>query len=191
MPTKRPAGATFGIVRVPPAFQSPSATGEVEFTNPPNPLSAKLGARFGGIDAAAIARAEAALQSLSSQFDGWLKDEVEKLEAAHRAVHAAGATAEGMNALYIHAHDLKGLGGTYGFPLISRVAGSLCKLMDGPGGRGPGPLSLVDAHVDAVRAMVRGDIRAADHPTGLALAQALEGRMADYAAAQPGASPAR
>lgn len=174
---------------MPQAYPTPLPAGGAQFTTPPNPLRAKVGARFGGVDANAIARAEAALQSLSSQFDGWLKDEVEKLEAAHRAVHGAGAPAEGMDALYTHAHDLKGLGVTYGFPLISRVAASLCKLMDGPGGRDASPLFLIDAHVDAVRAMVRGDIRAADHPVGVALAQALETRMADHAAGTTGAPP--
>lgn len=163
------------------APQATSKAGEAEFIQPPNTLRAKVGARFGGIDADAIARAEAALAGLASQFDGWLKDEAEKLEAAHRDIRAGGATPERMNTFYTCAHDLKGLGGTYGFPLISRIAGSLCKLMDGAGGRTQAPLFLIDAHVDAIRAVIRGDIRAADHPVGVTLAQALEVRVRDYA----------
>ena len=82
-----------------------------------------------------------------------------------------------MEALYTHAHDLKGLGATYGFPLISRIAGSLCRLMEGGSGRERAPLFLIDAHIDAVRAVIRDDIRDAEHPVGRALADALETRV--------------
>ena len=160
--------------------QAAPKAGEAEFIQAPNTLRAKVGARFGGVDAEAIARAEAALAGLASQFDGWLKDEAEKLEAAHREVRDHGATTERMNALYTCAHDLKGLGGTYGFPLVSRMAGSLCKLMDGAGGRTAAPLFLIDAHIDGIRALIRDDIRAVDHPVGVALSRALEARVAEY-----------
>lgn len=159
---------------------SPKAS-EAEFIQAPNTLRAKVGARFGGVDAEAIARAEAALAGLASQFDGWLKDEAGKLEAGYREVREHGATPERMNDLYTCAHDLKGLGGTYGFPLVSRMAGSLCKLMDGADGRTAAPLFLIEAHIDGVKALIRGDIRAADHPVGVALSQALEARVAEYA----------
>ena len=38
---------------------------------PPNPLRAKVGGGFGGIDANAIARAEEALKAMSAQFGPW------------------------------------------------------------------------------------------------------------------------
>ena len=41
---------------------------------PPNTLRLKLGGRFGAIDPAAIAKAEAALKSLSGNFSQWLQD---------------------------------------------------------------------------------------------------------------------
>ena len=47
----------------------------------PNTLRMKVGSRFGGIDASAVAKAEAALKGLSAQFGQWLQDEIVKLEA--------------------------------------------------------------------------------------------------------------
>ena len=155
-------------------------TGEV--IQPPDSLRRKLGPRFSGVDAAAVARAEAALKTLSAQFGRWLNEEIAKLEHARHLIHIEGADARTMGELYLHAHDLKGLGGTYEYPLITRVAGTLCKLMDGPGGRAAAPLMLVDAHIDAIRAIVRDEIRDADHPVGAALAGALEQRVAAYVA---------
>jgi hypothetical protein len=150
----------------------------------PNKLLQKVGSRFSGVDSAAIAKAEEALRSLSSQFGQWLQDEIDKLEAARAAVRAQGVTAATMDQIYLHGHDLKGLGGTYEYPLISRIAGSLCKLMDGPGGHAGAPLFLVDAHIDAIRAVARDGIRDPEHPTGRALAQALEMRVNDHAEAK-------
>jgi chemotaxis protein histidine kinase CheA len=161
--------------------QSAPKAPQAEIIQPPNTLRAKVGARFAGVDAEAIARAEAALASLASQFDGWLKDEAEKLEAAHRDLRELGPSPERLNALYTRAHDLKGLGTTYGFPLISRIMGSLCKLLDAPAMRAKVPMFLLDAHIDAVRAVVRDQIKDPAHPVGLALCQALETRVAEHA----------
>jgi hypothetical protein len=52
---------------------------KVEVINVPNTLRAKVGGRLGAIDTGAIAKAEAALADLSSQFDQWLEDEVNKV----------------------------------------------------------------------------------------------------------------
>jgi len=145
----------------------------------PNMLKLKVGGR-GGIDMAAIAKAEAALKSLSGNFSQWLNDEIVKLEAARQEVRAAGLNALTVEALYLRAHDLKGLGATYEFPLITRLAGSLCKLIDEPDSRLSAPMFLVDAHIDAIKACVRDDIRTDTHPVGKILAVELEGRVTDY-----------
>ena len=87
------------------------------------------------------------------------------------------ATAE---ALYFRAHDLKGLGTTYQYPLVTRLAGSLCKMMDDPAKRMAAPLMLIDAHIDAIKAVVRDQIQTDDHPTGKILAETLESKVAQH-----------
>ena len=146
---------------------------------PPNTLRLKLGGRLGAIDSSAIARAEAALKSLSSNFAQWLQDEVAKLEAARQAVRAQGPDAETIEALYMRAHDLKGLGSTYEFPLVTRIAGSLCRLIDDKDKRVVAPMSLIDAHIDAIRAAVREDIKTDEHPAGRLLIEELERKVAE------------
>lgn len=145
------------------------------FIQPPNTLRLKVGgSRFGGIDPSALAKAEAALQSLSSQFDQWLNDELVKLDAARAAIQSEGYTQTSAEGLYLRAHDLKGLGATYGYPLITRVAASLCKLTDSEAVRMRAPLFLIDAHIDAIKAIVRDQIKEEEHPVGQALAIELE-----------------
>jgi hypothetical protein len=149
----------------------------------PNHLRLKVGGgRLGAIDPAAIAKAEAALKGLSGNFAQWLDDEVSKLEAARQTVRSQGLTQENMESLYLRAHDLKGLGATYGFPLITRIAGLLCRLIDDKSKRLEAPMALVDAHIDAIKAAVRDDIKNEDHPVGRALVQELEGRISEFGA---------
>jgi hypothetical protein len=141
-----------------------------------NPLSAKVGGRFPGIDADAIAKAEAALASLADNFTQWLEEEINKLEQARQVVHEQG--------LYISAHDLKGLGTTYEFPIITRLAASLCRLIDEPERRSKAPLLIIDAHIDAIKAAVRANIRDDSHPVGKTLAEELESNVKQFLASE-------
>ena len=146
----------------------------------PNKLGAKVGGggRLGAIDPAAIAKAEAALKSLSGNFAQWLNDELAKLEAARQTVRSDGVTAETMESLYLRAHDLKGLGTTYGYPLVTRIGSSLCWLLHEAESRLSAPVALVEAHVDAISASVRRNIRSDADTTGRALAEELEAQTA-------------
>jgi hypothetical protein len=165
-----------------------STTAQSEVIQVPNTLRLKVGSRFGGLNAGAVAKAEAALKSLSSQFSQWLQDELDKLEAARATIRAEGVTKENTDKLYTHAHDLKGLGTTYEFPIITRMAGSLCKLIETPEQRIKAPMKLVDAHIDAIRAAVRDDIRDDANPMGRILAQELERQVAVHIAADKASS---
>ncbi|WP_293378269.1 Hpt domain-containing protein [Phenylobacterium sp.] len=149
-----------------------------QMIQPNNALRLKVGGgRLGAIDPAAIAKAEAALKSLASNFSQWLNDEIVKLEAARQTVKAQGVTAETMENLYLRAHDLKGLGTTYGYQLITRIAGSLCRMIDDKEKRASAQLDLVDAHIDAIKAAVRDDIKSDEHPVGRVLVEELERRV--------------
>ena len=144
----------------------------------PPSLRLKVGGRFGAIDPSAIAKAEAALKSLSGNFAQWLSEEVVKLDAARQLVRDNGVTAETMETLYLRAHDLKGLGTTYEFPLITRIGASLCRLIDDKDKRLSVSLPLVDAHIDAIKAAVRDSIKTDDHPVGRILIEELERKVA-------------
>ena len=149
---------------------------------PPNALRMKVGGGF-GINADAVARAEEALKAMAAQFDQWLKDEIVKLDAAQARICEEGYTPETAENLYFRAHDLKGLGTTYEYPLVTRIAGSLCKMLDDAGKRMQAPTTLLDAHIDAIRAVVRDQIKTDEHPVGRTLAETLEAKVAEYRAA--------
>ena len=146
----------------------------------PNTLRAKVGGRLGALDNEAIAKAEAALADLSTHFESWLMDEIKKLEDVQLVIKEEGLNAKNADQLFYRAHDLKGLGTTYGFPLITRISGSLCKMLDEEDKRAVAPWKLVEAHMDAIRAVVRGQIKTEEHPVGKVLSETLEARVKEH-----------
>lgn len=152
----------------------------------PNLLKLKVGSTGGGIDLIAVAKAEAALKALSSSFGEWLQDEIDKVETARAEIVANGLTVETARALYLSAHDLKGLGSTYEYPLVSRIAGSLCKLMEEAGPLPAKAMKLIDAHIDTIKAVVRDGVKSESHPVGDVLATELEGQVNRAAALTQG-----
>ncbi len=155
----------------------------IEVITPPNMLKAKVGGKLASFDKAAIARAEAALQNLSSEFDTWMDDELKALEASFAQLQADGVMGPAGDAFYKAAHELKGLGTTYSFPLVTRLMGATCKLFElHEDDRSKVKMALIGAFVQATQAAVRDGIRTDEHPVGRALAEELERQVLATAA---------
>jgi chemotaxis protein histidine kinase CheA len=149
----------------------------IEIITPPNMLKAKVGGALPAANEAMMARAEAAVDDLRQNFKAWLEEEVAKLEALMRTARTQGLEGETGEALFTSAHDLRGLGSTYEFPIITRIAASLSKLIETAEQRAAAPLALVDAHVGAIRAAILQNVRDDTDPIGKALAEELETRV--------------
>lgn len=113
----------------------------------------------------AIAQAEDALNEIKSEFRGWMNDECETMEAARMAIHREGRTPESIRTIFAAAHDIRGHAAVFGYPLAGKIAGTLCRLIDECAASDI-PLTLVDSHVDAVRAVIREGVHDIDHRTG-------------------------
>lgn len=157
---------------------------EVQFYPPSNRLRSKVKVREPGdsFDASAIERAEKALDKLSVRFEGWINEEVDRLQAARDDVDKHGHRGEYADELFRAAHDLKGQGLTFGYPLVTYVAGSLCKLLEVliEIKSKTAPIDLIDHHVDAIRAIVRNAIKDNTHNTGSELATSLAAATEAY-----------
>ncbi|MGJ3230535.1 MAG: Hpt domain-containing protein [Oceanicaulis sp.] len=149
----------------------------IEIINPPNMLKVKVGGKLPTADQAMIQRAENALNNLKTEFGDWLGEEVAKLEEYLKACKAQGLAGDMGEMLFTCAHDLRGLGTTYEFPIITRIAASLSKLIETPQQRAHVPMALVEAHVGAIRAAVLQNIRDDRDPIGAQLADELETRV--------------
>ena len=154
----------------------------IEIFTPPNVLKAKVGGSLAPIDKAAIARANQALDNLSGQFQEWIEDELVRLDAAWSDYSDAPAAERDSKVEKIHcvAHDLKGLAKTYEYPLVGRMAACLCRISSDEVDRTASPANLIKAHIDGIRAAIKGGIKTEEHPVGLSLVQELETQAADF-----------
>ena len=151
----------------------------IELFMPPNMLKAKVGGGvFSGLDMAAIKRAETAMEEIKSEFSAWAAADVEKLIAA-RARYAETPDAASRDALLRAAHDMKGQAATFNYPMISRVAGSLSKLIGELAANAELPLGLVDAHVSAIHVIYRDKVMDESNKLAVALTRELEARVAE------------
>jgi HPt (histidine-containing phosphotransfer) domain-containing protein len=125
-----------------------------EVITPPHKLRKALAAAREA-DEDPVARAEAALAELSGEFASWMNAECTRLEAARQDVKRGGFTETAHDELFRAAHDIKGEAGTFGFPAVVGAADSLCRLLEHTPDLTRIPMTLVDQHVDAVRAITR------------------------------------
>src|ERR1700733_11380369 len=129
-----------------------------EVITPSHPLRRGVGPA-GPRDDDPIARAEAALVQLSSEFTGWMESECERLESARQDIKRQGFTEKTHDTLFRAAHDVKGEVATFGYPEVAPAAESLCRLLEHTPHFKRIPVLLVDQHVDAIRAIIREHAR--------------------------------
>jgi chemotaxis protein histidine kinase CheA len=128
----------------------------------------------------AVLRADETLKAMAGSMQQWIETDIDRLQDLRLAAEAAHWDAASVEALMGAAHDMKGVGATYGFPLVTDIAASLCRLTETDAGkvvvhRDP---TLARAHVDALRALVRDGVRSGSHPVGHALKLTLEAEVA-------------
>lgn len=127
----------------------------------------------------ALARADKTLEAMSGSFEKWLDADIAKLQGARLSAAEAAWSDAALDVIWRAAHDLKGMGGTYGYPLVTQLAASLCRLTETEAGKSATRANpaLIDAHVDGLRAAVRDHITSDAHPVGRALVQTLETKV--------------
>ena len=142
--------------------------------HPPNIMKKKLGGGLPKLDRKLIGRAERAVESLKDDFDNWLNDEILELQTISAQYRDNPSDKNLGDALFICAHDLRGLGGTYSYPVITRLATSLSKLTEHAEIRAKVPYSLIEAHINAIRAAVAQNIKTDDAGVAASLSEELE-----------------
>jgi hypothetical protein len=144
-----------------------------ELISPPHKLRRAISSVPASADDDPVARAEQALARLAGNFSTWMEEEGERLDQARNTVKAAGFTGATRDALFFAAHDIRGDAETFGYPGLAVPAESLCRLIEHTRDMQCIPMTLVDQHVDAVRAIIREGSR----PRAEETVAALTGRL--------------
>ena len=138
-------------------------------------------ARGEGSLSSALARAEAAVADLAKDYASWALADIAKARAALTAASEEPAErARHVETLFRVAHDLKGQGASFGFPLITKIGHSLCALTrDRTRVYEDRHLALARSHLDALDLVLTKSIKGEGGKVGAELVARLEQRVAE------------
>lgn len=166
-----------------------------------NRLKDKLGGAGGGdfkISDEALAKCQEAFQSLAEDYPDWVMGNLRTLLDFHNELVFAEQGAERQR-LYPKirelAHDMKGQGGTFGYPLISKFSDSLYGFVSPNAGTSDNHIELIRSHIDSMSVVIRERIKGDGGEVGNELSKGLEQAIEKYTAVgdqkPPAAPPAK
>lgn len=149
----------------------------------PNRLGAKVGiAPIGPVPSLppeVLAKAEEEIQSRAGDYATWIAGEVEEMSRNVERLPTEPVLVAQVNRV---AHEMRGQGGIFGYPLITHIAKSLYEATRGSFEKvTPNERLLFKAHVDAIRAVMHGRISGDGGVTGQQLIASLEVAKKKYA----------
>lgn len=123
----------------------------------------------------ALEEAEKALGKMSEDYPDWVSNIIGKLQEQHgRCVDTPEMRRDCFEEINHMAHDMKGQGGTFGYPLITNFADSLYGFtVQRPGEITDNQVELIKSHLDAMRAVIRGRVSGDGGEIGAKLSESL------------------
>ena len=135
---------------------------------------AGLGNANASISPEVLAQAEQALQKMAEDYPDWVSPLVAKLREQHgRCVDTPEKRKEHFEAINHIAHDMKGQGGTFGYPLITAFSDSLYGFTTMKTGIEDNHVELVKSHIDAMNAVIKGRVSGDGGDVGAQLTESL------------------
>lgn len=144
--------------------------------NPPNLLKQKVGS--GGLDANSIKKAEKVFDSLRGEFEEIAKGDVAKLALAAAALLGNPNDIKKRQEVYMLSHELRGQGGSYGYPLVTRFGDQLCRYLDATDMLDAKTLIIVKAAADAIAVVINNKVSGDGGETGRQLVGMLDRAIA-------------
>lgn len=144
---------------------------ESQIIKAPNNLrKAKIGSGKAKLDASILQRAEKVVEKIQSDYTEWADEDLAALEAAMASLQSGEGDQEAcVKDLYRISLDIKGSGGSFGFLMMSEVAGSLNDFLGSRSELTALDINVVASHVSALRAVYVESIRDDGGNTGRAL----------------------
>jgi hypothetical protein len=132
---------------------------KAKFIKVPNRIRSKV-TGGGPISESMLKTAEQILLRHSADYVSRAEEQIEilvktvqeaKLEEASRPVLFAN--------IFKQSHDIRGLGSTFGYELMTEIGGSLCTFLEGIERRDDAAMEVVSAHVDALCAVLANNVK--------------------------------
>ena len=151
------------------------------------------GSGSGEISAELLEKAMAEVQKVAEDYPDWVKGYISELAGEHSAALDKRPTERVTHFKHISemAHELRGQGGTFGYPLIS-VFGKSLYGFTGPGAvYSDSHLEIVKAHIDSMRVVINDRIEGDGGRLGLELSKGLQVAIAKHTKVEQEPTPAK
>jgi chemotaxis protein histidine kinase CheA len=127
------------------------------------------------IDPKALEAANSALEKMSEDYPDWVgKIIVELREHLVRCIDSPTDRQRRFAMIRQIAHDMKGQGGTFGYPLMTAFASSLVDCVGPRSGTADNHVEIVKSHIDAMSAVIKDRVKGNGGEIGKALTQGLK-----------------
>jgi hypothetical protein len=122
-----------------------------------------------------LARAEEATTALRANYTEWARIDVDQAQSLLEAARAeTQRRRDHLDLVYAAMHNIKGQGASFGYPLMTRIGQSLCRLIAPGRTLDEGGLKIAQAHLDALKLVLEKKIAGKGGEVGEKLAARLE-----------------
>lgn len=114
----------------------------------------------GAVNKQSLAQAEQVIEDLADDYVDWAKEDLAKLEHAFNGLKDGSlSTEDGLKEVFEVAHDMKGQGGSFDFPLMTAVGDSLCRLTDTLEKVGSRELEGIQLHITTMKLIIASNMK--------------------------------
>jgi chemotaxis protein histidine kinase CheA len=137
---------------------SSDAPDEVEITEPSFLLKAKA-PPTARLLSEAIEAAEAAVAELAKDYPKRAGEKVAELDSTFEALPVSENAQAPIRALFAIAHEIRGEGGSFGFPLATAIAANLCRILEDRDQVDEALFGAIRVHIDSLKLVVSQPIK--------------------------------
>lgn len=154
-----------------------------EFTNR---LAAKVGGQPTGeipkLDVEVLAKVQEKIGEMAGDYSTWIADEIRKIDEALKKLKEPGANLRTLMArINRGAHEMRGQGGIFGYPLITEFSKSLfLSTNKSVSAISDNEYELLKAHIDAIKVVISEKVEGDGGETGRALLAGIQAAIKKY-----------
>lgn len=129
----------------------------------------------GGPSMEMLKNADDEIKEVGSKYAEWTMKDIDRLSALLRQATETPATrSEQIIEIFGVSHDMRGQGTSFDYPLMTRIADSLCRFTEDLEQLDQKAMDLVRTHIEAMRAVIAHKVTGEDNELAQQIAAGLE-----------------
>lgn len=152
-----------------------------QFIQPPSQLKDKVSVTHDGVDLEALEQAEKLIAGMQDSYLEWVEEDLAKLQSLYDAAEKAEGDDRRklLDGIFAVAHDVKGQGGSFDYPLMTVIGNQLCRFIEKQEGEVKAShMAVVKVHIDALRVVISQRMSGDGGKTGDGLVRGLNAAVA-------------